>query len=478
MTEVEGIVATAGMVAALWGAILLWRGGILGGCLAVLLSGCCLGYPLFHIPAQPIPVTLDRVLWLILMAQCVLWRRFGWAAPRPLGRADATLGILLLLLSLSALGIGAEAADTKAIAKLVFFFVMPVGIYWAARQADPSDAATTWLLVCLTLFGLYLSVTAVGERYDLGWLVIPPYILSAEHAEFLGRARGPLLSPIGNGILFGTCSAAALLLFARTGRWTRLALGLSLVFMLGGTFLTLTRSVWMGVGLGLILVGAIQLPPVWRKTVVASALIAAVLVVITQWENLQSFKRDKAVSAEEMAESAKLRPILAAVAWKMFLDRPLWGCGFGRYTEVAKEYFSDRSMELPLERARPYVQHNVLLALLTETGLIGAGLFSMLLALWARDAWRLWRSPRASLAQRQLGPLFLAAEANYLVNGMFHDVAIIPMVNMLLFFFAGLVEGSRCPHEQTGTDTACAAAPQHERKAHDAQPSGEWRRAK
>jgi len=465
MTEVEGIAVTAGMVVAVWGAVLLWRGGILAGCLAVLLSGCCLGYPLFHIPLQPIPITLDRVLWLVLLGQCVLWRKFGWATAKPVATADVILGILVLVLGLSALAVGPEAGDAKAIAKLVFFFVMPMGMYWAARQADPSDTATTRLLVCLTVFGLYLGVTAVGERYDLGWLVMPPYILSTEHAEFLGRARGPLLSPIGNGILFGACSAATLLLFARSGRWTRLVLGLALLSMLLGTFLTLTRSVWMGVGAGLILVGAIQLPSVWRKTVVASSLLAAVLVVITQWENLQSFKRDKAVSAEEMAESARLRPILAAVAWKMFLDRPLLGCGFGRYGVVAKEYFADRSMELPLERARPYVQHNVLLALLTETGLVGAGLFCALLAIWARDAWRLWRSPQAScLRQRQLGPLLLAAEINYMVNGMFHDVAIIPMVNMVLFFLAGAVEGCLRPHENAAEDVAADAASQSRRR--------------
>ncbi len=449
MTKLEGIAATAGIIAALWGGILLLRGGILGGCLAVLLSGCCLGYPAFHVPIQPIPITFDRVLWLVLLGQCVLWRKFGWAAAKPVGGADATLAALVLVLGLSALGVGSEIGDTKAIAKFVFFYIMPVGMYWAARQADPSDTATTWLLACLTLFGVYLAVTAIGERFELGWLVWPPYILSAEHTEFLGRARGPLLSPIGNGILFGTCSAATLLLFARAGRWTGCMLGMILGFMLVGAFLTLTRSVWMGVGLGLVLVGALQLPPAWRKTVVAGSLLVATAVVLTQWENLQSFKRDKAVSAEEMAESARLRPILAAVAWKMFLDRPLWGCGFGRYVEVAKDYFSDRSMELPLERARPYVQHNVLLALLTETGLIGTGLFCALLVLWARDAWRLWRSPKASLAQRQLGPLFLAAQTNYLVNGMFHDVAIIAMVNMVLFFLAGMVEGRSPPRDES-----------------------------
>jgi O-antigen ligase len=272
--------------------------------------------------------------------------------------------------------------------------------------------------------------------------VFPPYILSPEYPEFLGRARGPLLSPIGNGILFGACAAAALLLWTRLGRWGKAALTPVILLMLGGAYLTLTRSVWMGVGLGLMLVAALCTPAAWRKTLVAGSLLAALLVAATQWENLLSFKRDKALSAEEMAESARLRPILATVAWKMFLDRPLWGCGLGRYGEASKEYFSDRSTDLPLEKARPFVQHNVLLALLTETGLIGMGLFAVLLGLWARDAWRLWRSPPGACDHRQLGLLFLAAEANYLVNGMFHDVAIIPMVNMVLFFLAGMSAGS------------------------------------
>ena len=95
-----------------------------------------------------------------------------------------------------------------------------------------------------------------------------------------------------------------------------------------------------------------------------------------------TFKRDQALTAQETAESAKLRPILAAVAWHMFCDRPLWGCGFGQYPERSIEYLSDRSIDLPLEKARPFVQHNVLLALLTETGLAGMGLFVVLLGTW------------------------------------------------------------------------------------------------
>ncbi len=445
MPEMEGIIVIAGAGAVLWGAVILLRGGLLAGCLAVLFTGCCLGYPLFHLQVDPIPLTVDRLLWLVLLAQCVVWRKFGWAASKPVGASDAVLGLFMAALGLSALGLGSEVGDTRAISKLVFFFVMPLGIYWAARQARLSQGAVLSLLVCLTIFGVYLAVTAIGERCDARWLVFPPYILSPAYPEFLGRARGPLLSPIGNGVLLGTCSAAGLLLWTRLGRWGRAAMLPVLLLMVVGAYLTLTRSVWMGAGLGLVLVAALSVPAAWRKTLLAGSLLAVLLVAATQWENLVSFKRDKALSAEETAESAKLRPILATVAWKMFLDRPLWGCGFGRYGEASKEYFADRSTDLPLEKARPFVQHNVLLALLTETGLVGMALFVLLLGLWSRDAWRLWRWPQCAHGQREIGLLFLAAEANYLVNGMFHDVAIIPMVNMVLFFLAGTAAGPGDP---------------------------------
>ncbi|HEV3021507.1 MAG TPA: hypothetical protein VGX76_03545, partial [Pirellulales bacterium] len=106
-------------------------------------------------------------------------------------------------------------------------------------------------------------------------------------------------------------------------------------------------------------------------------------------------------------------------------------------------YLADRSTDLPLEKARRYVQHNTFLSLLAETGIVGAGLFIALLIVWGRGAWRLWRAPDAPLWVRQQGLLFFALLGGYLPNAMFHDLAIIPMVNMLLFFLAGVTESLR-----------------------------------
>ena len=97
-----------------------------------------------------------------------------------------------------------------------------------------------------------------------------------------------------------------------------------------------------------------------------------------------------------------------------------------------------------MERARGYIPHNVALSVLTETGLVGLGLFAATLGLWGRDAWRLWhkREP-AALGAQQLWLLFLTALGAYVINGMFHDVSVVPMANMTLFFLAGVTAAAK-----------------------------------
>jgi O-antigen ligase len=226
----------------------------------------------------------------------------------------------------------------------------------------------------------------------------------------------------------------------RSGRALLLA-GAALVGL--GIYSTFTRSVWLGAGLGLVVLLGLGLPRSWRVPALGTLLLTAAAVGATQWTHILAFKRDRDLDAQQTLESVKLRPVLAVVAWNMFLDRPMLGCGFGQYAHQSVDYLADRSSGLRLEKARPYAQHNVLLALLVETGLLGMGLYVALLALWLRDAWRVWRSGTAPAWARHLALVFLVLLANYLANGAFHDLSLVFMVNMLLFFMAGLTSGLR-----------------------------------
>ncbi len=439
--RVEFLLAVVAVVGLFWSAVIFWRGGLVGGMLCVLLAGICFGHPFFNLPAGPVPLTADRLLLVVLTVQYAVFHRFGWVDPKPLGRADYLLAAFLAVLAFSTVTHDFRYRNAAPLAQLIFFYAMPAVMYWIARQTAWTRPSALGLFLSLSLFGIYLAATAVAETHQMPSIVFPRYIASPAFREFFGRSRGPLLNPAGNGILLGLCLGATLMWWPRLNRLGQVSLLGVIVLLAWGVYCTLTRSAWMGAGLALLLVVACATPRGWRSAVIATALLASVLVLAVSWQHIMSFKRDKDLSAEDMAESAKLRPILATVAWHMFLDRPLLGCGYGQYIQESPPYLSDRTTDLPLEKARPYVQHNVFLALLAETGLIGMGLFIAVLVTWTHAAWRLWRTETDPLWMRQMGLLFLAMLGAYLPNGMFHDVSIIPMINTVLFFLGGSVVG-------------------------------------
>jgi O-antigen ligase len=438
----EPVLITAAAVAlSVWGAVVFLRGGLLAGCLAVLLAATVFGHEFFNVPTGVVPLTLDRMLWALLLLQYVIWRRQGRADPKPLGRDDWVLLAVLGVLTASTFTHDWQAHANQPAAWLVFFYLMPAGLYWVARQSQVSPREVRGMFVFFGLLGIYVATTAIAEWQHQSWLVWPPYIGDANNMAFLGRARGPLLNPMGNGILMTVCLVSTLAWWPRANRPGRLLL-LALVGMYAvGVYGTLTRCAWIGAAAGLCLVVAVYLPRSWRIPVLAAGVVAGGVLTAVYWQEMVAFRRDEGLSAKETEESVLLRPVMARVAWNMFLDRPLLGCGFGRYVDESVYYLHDRTTELQLEKARGYVQHNVFLTLLTETGLVGMGLWLALLWLWGRNAWRLWRAESASPWFRQSGLLLLALLAAYVCNGMFHDVSLIAVVQMLLFFLAGLVAG-------------------------------------
>ncbi len=435
----EFLLAIGALAGLCWATVICVRGGLVATALLVLLAGSCLGHPFFNLPAGPVPLTLDRMLLVVLLAQCVVYRRWGLTDPKPATKTDYLLVAFLIVLTVSTLTHDYRYRNWLPASQLIFFYFLPAAMYWVMRQTRWTAQGAGCLFASLGLFAVYLSITAMAETHQVWSLVYPKYIASPEYSEFLGRGRGPFLNPAANGMVLGLGMCAALMWWPQLRRRGKLLLLASLPVFAYGVYSTFTRSAWLGAGLGLLVVVALTTPRGWRLPVVGGAMLVSLAIVAGGWEHLVAFKRDKYVSVEDTAESARLRPILLVVAWNMFLDRPLLGCGYGQYIEESPAYLDDRTSDLPLEKARPYRQHNVWLSLLTETGLIGMGLFTALMFSWTRIAWQLWTSPRAPDWVRQMGLLFLACEGVYLPNAMFQDMSIIPMVNMILFFLAGAV---------------------------------------
>ena len=439
----EILIFIAAIVGLVWASVFFLRGNLTLGCLVVLLAGSCFDHPFFNVSIGPIPLTIYRVLWVGLIGVCVVWRRLGKTDPKPLRAAEVAMWAFFAVIFLSAVTHDWKTHNYNPLTSLVLCYAMPVGIYWVIRQAKLSEGVLRGTFAALGGFGLYLALTGIAEVGGQAWAVFPRYITSPVHEEFLGRGRGPLLNPAANGFALCVCMFAGLMLWPYVKRLGRILLGVYAAICIMGVVGTMTRSVWLGFGLGAVIIIALAFPRRLRWPVLGGSMLLALAIAATQWEHIVSFKRDKGLSAQETAASVELRPILARIAWNMFKDRLLFGHGYGQYMNEHGKYLSDRTTKLALEVGRPYVQHNVFLNLLVETGLTGMVLFVLLLLLWSRDAWRLWHSPAAPLWARQQALLFLAMLGPYLSNASFHDVALMQIANALLFFVAGMTAAAR-----------------------------------
>jgi hypothetical protein len=439
--EWESLVAIALLVGIIWGAVIFLRGGLLAGGMTVLLAGTCFGYFAMHISAGPVPITSDRILWTLLMVQVVVWWRLGLTASHRMGRSEwlllAFIGVLAVNVAMHDWSINRD----QPISQFVFYYLMPLGMYWVGWKARISERGLKTMFALLGVFGVYLALTAIAEKWQVTALVFPSYIGDGQkYPEFFWRARGPLLNPAANGMLLGLCLGGGLMAWPRMPRWGQLLLIAFCGLVCFGILCTMTRSAWMGGALGLFLLVFFGLPRLYRPWFLAMSVVLVTIsaIVVTQFVNILEFKRDRDVSAQDTASSVELRPVLAVIAWEMFCDRPLVGCGLGHYLDEHRGYLSNRDSGFVLEKGRDYVQHNIFLSLLTETGLLGLVPFVLLLVVWLQSAWRLWRSTGAPLWMRQQGLFFLVLAANYLVNGMVQDMTIIPMIHSILFFMAGV----------------------------------------
>ncbi len=135
-----------------------------------------------------------------------------------------------------------------------------------------------------------------------------------------------------------------------------------------------------------------------------------------------------------------MRASFAYVSWEMFLDRPILGFGFGQFFREKLPYLSDRTTPLELELIRDFIHHNTYLSLLTETGLVGLGLYLAILCGFARRGWCLCRegNPQWMCAH---GTLLLGTLATYALQMMFHEVSYTAIDNSLLMLVAGMAVG-------------------------------------
>ncbi len=164
---------------------------------------------------------------------------------------------LMLLLVLYAVA-SAAWSDTITSHAPLFALVdrlglVPFLLFLIAPVAFRTEAQRRILPIGLVILGAYLGLMSLFEAVSsLHGLVVPSYILNPALGIHAGRSRGPFLEAGANGLaMFDCLIAGAITLPHWRGRPGIRALVIGVMIMCAaGIVFTLTRQVWVGAGVG------------------------------------------------------------------------------------------------------------------------------------------------------------------------------------------------------------------------------------
>lgn len=292
-----------------------------------------------------------RVLWRPLHAVLALVAAIAIVSAYGAGTLETSSGIFSLL-------------DRLGLVPFLVFALAPV-IYGTQRDRNA-------LLTVLVVVGGYLGLTAILEGLGNVELTFPPYIADPTLGIHFGRARGPFLEGVANGLaLYGCAVASAVAAYVWERPLHRRLAAIVAILCIVGTIFTLTRAVWLATIVATLM--TLVMSPRTRPALVPIA-VAGFVILLAALTFVPGFATQ--VSERSSSQSPlwdRLNTNSAAV--RMIRDEPLGGIGWGAFDERAPEYL-EAADHHPLTGVGIPV-HNVPLSHAVEIGLIGASLWAL-----------------------------------------------------------------------------------------------------
>jgi len=385
-------------------------------------------------------VTFARIFILVLGA---LWMGM-WAMGRfPLRRARSVLPLMAAILAYFTVSAAISGFTTVAVAsvhyRLIGGFWFAFAMFFFVLHAVSGERDLRDILIFLFVTSLYLTFTGWCEHFKVWSLVFPQYIADPGIGIHFGRVRGPFLVSATMGVALSFCFFGNLLLARRLTLPLRLGVWAVSLLMLPPIFWTQTRSVWVGFLLaGMIWVGFNQRSRS-KPATVALLTALAILVLAANLQNFRTSERSRGGVAD--VEPVYVRLGLAMITWDMFLDRPIFGVGYGHFRDVAPRYARDVASPY-YQFASPAMEHNNFLSILADTGLLGLGLYvALLLALLRLSVGLYQRLPAGvqGLMGRDIVVLYWTLMVVFLVDAMFRETSVHPFTNSLFFGISGMM---------------------------------------
>lgn len=401
------------------------------GLLAWFVTTPILGFwARISLPAGVPDLTFDRGFVVVAAVTLALRRLAGHAGPLRLGRVELAMAIYA---GLAGLGVLRGSDVTTDLQLLIDAYVTPFLVYVLVRRiaADAPDARP--FLFAVGLVGVGLAALGAAQM-TLHRIPLVPASFVPIH---VGRMTGPFYNAaeFGSVVSIGAL-AAALLASVERGPLRRAAATVAAAVCVGAAVASLTRAVWLGLVLATCVVAWRHRPSrgALRAVAVTAVVLAALVLpaVVTLDDVLERGAESKPV---------EIRLVSAMTAARMWIDRPLLGYGFGRWTyyENRGEHYTAFG-DISAERGAVVgVPHDEFLHQLVLTGALGLACH---VAIWTAALWAgLAACGRRRAEVRALGALLLAAMTIYLVNGLFADLLFFPYLTTTVFLLFGAVRG-------------------------------------
>ena len=386
-------------------------------------------------------ISIERVLFFIIILFLIAGLFRGKVRFHKDMSFEIVMGVFASVCILSMMRVGFLAVTKEFISPWYVFitgYFFPFIVFIFAKNYITNEKEITFVLHALFYFGLYLSITAFFEHFQLTQFVFPRFILNPEIGVNVERARGPFLNAgfNGFGILVGLISGLHLIQ-EKTG-FTKRFYQAALLLFFPAVFFTLTRMVYIGLFITLFIFLRYYKTSYPKWKLIALPLTLVLIVGIVNSPRLLSSDRRKGGVLQ--VTEVDIRMALLRKSFYMFSEHPFMGIGLAQFVPSAGRTYKG-PIAFVEEESEAQLQHNHLLGIATELGIPGLLVYLTLIILVMRRLRQLaGKLPNTGITGSNLRIVIFAIWCVFLEISLFLEPSNSLFLNAVPFLFAGIAD--------------------------------------
>lgn len=310
---------------------------------------------------------------------------------------------------------------------LVGYLIPGCGFFFTKYFLDPEKDYPVFFRILFAL-GTYVAIIAFFERFGLDSLIFPRYITDTSIGIHLDRARGPFLNAAFNGQLLAICFIAGMAVIPDLRSLKGLLCSAAMLLYFPAVWFTRTRSVYMQflmIIIGLMLCYRTSASK-WK--LYSIPMVVLLFIVAVNIDRLAS--EDRQAGGVTQMKEVGIRFELVNKSLELISKHPALGVGLGQFRHTS--LFSTLEAEY---------QHNQLIGITAELGLIGLGIYlAFLFIIFQRYFALISEIPDSGFTDLNFALLLGLALLATLINNTFVEPSLHIFSNLNFYIFAAMVD--------------------------------------